>query len=197
MRRRSLDLLYAMTNQVNSESVVGELLVNLSTCATNMKDNMVVKIAILAEKYANNLQWYFDTMVQVIMVAGDNVSEDVWHRIVQIVTNNPDLHEYAAEKMMGIVQSKFAHETAVALGGYLLGEFGVNVCEKEGMSGYEQFAALQQHFNRVSLKVSSILLTVYVKIMNLYPDCKDAIMEVFTKHSTSGHLELQQRSCEY
>ena len=197
VRRRSLDLLYAMTNQVNSESVVGELLVNLSTCATNMKDNMVVKIAILAEKYANNLQWYFDTMVQVIMVAGDNVSEDVWHRIVQIVTNNPDLHEYAAEKMMGIVQSKFAHETAVALGGYLLGEFGVNVCEKEGMSGYEQFAALQQHFNRVSLKVSSILLTVYVKIMNLYPDCKDAIMEVFTKHSTSGHLELQQRSCEY
>lgn len=197
VRRRSLDLLYAMTNQTNSESVVGELLLNLSTCATNMKDNMVVKIAILAEKYANNLQWYFDTMVQVIMVAGDHVSEDVWHRIVRIVTNNPDLHEYAAEKMMGIVQSKFAHETAVAMGGYLLGEFGVNVCEKEGMSGYEQFAALQQHFNRVSPKVSSILLTVYVKIMNLYPDCKDVIMEVFTKHSTSGHLELQQRSCEY
>lgn len=197
VRRRSLDLLYAMTNQVNSESVVGELLVNLSLCPANMKDNLVVKIAILAEKYANNLQWYFDTMVQVIMVAGDHVSEDVWHRIVRIVTNNPDLHDYAAEKMMGIVQSKFAHETAVALGGYLLGEFGVNICEKEGMSGYEQFAALQQHFSRVSVKVSSILLTVYVKIMNLYPDCKDVIMEVFSKHSTSGHLELQQRACEY
>jgi AP-2 complex subunit alpha len=197
VRRRALDLLYAMTDQNNSKSVVGELLLNLSLCAPSMKDNMVVKIAILAEKYASDLQWYFDTMVQVIMVAGDHVSEDVWHRIVRIVTNNPDLHEYAAEKMMGIVQSKFAHEIAVSLGGYLLGEFGVNVCEKEGMSGYEQFAALQQHFTRVSPKVKSLLLTVYVKIMNLYPDCKDVIMEVFQKHSTSGHLELQQRSCEY
>ena len=197
VRRRALDLLYAMTDQNNSESVVEELVLNLSTCATSMKDNMVVKIAILAEKYPSSLQWYFDTMVQVIMVAGDHVSESVWHRIVQIVTNNPDLQDYAAEKMMGIVQSKFAHETAVALGGYLLGEFGVNICEKEGMSGYEQFAALQQHFHLMSPKVAAILLTVYVKIMNLYPDCKDAIMEVFDKHSASGHLEVQQRACEY
>lgn len=197
VRRRALDLLYGMTDQNNSESVVGELLLNLSTCATSMKDNVVVKIAILAEKYANNLQWYFDTMVQVIMVAGDHVSEDVWHRIVHIVTNNPDLHDYAAEKMMGVVQSKIAHEIAVSLGGYILGEFGVNICEKEGMSGHEQFDALEQHFNRVSPKVGAILLTVYVKIMNLYPDCKDDIMEVFQKHSTSGHLELQQRACEY
>jgi hypothetical protein len=40
------------------------------------------------------------------------------------------LHEYAAAKMIGIVQSKFAPETAVALAGYVLGEFGVNICER-------------------------------------------------------------------
>lgn len=33
--------------------------------------------------------------------------------------------------------------------------------------------------------------------MNLYPDCKDIVMEVFHKQSTSGYLELQQRACEY
>jgi AP-2 complex subunit alpha len=64
------------------------------------------------------------------MVAGDFVSEDVWHRIVHIITNHPELHEYAAAKMIGIVQSKFAPETAVALAGYVLGEFGVNICER-------------------------------------------------------------------
>lgn len=64
------------------------------------------------------------------MVAGDFVSEDVWHRIVHIITNHPDLHEYAAAKMITIVQSKFAPETAVALAGYVLGEFGVNICER-------------------------------------------------------------------
>jgi AP-2 complex subunit alpha len=197
VQKRALDLLFVMTDRTNCEAVVGELLLNLASVDTGVKDDMVVKIAILSEKFAVNLHWYLDTMVQVIMAAGDFVSEDVWHRIVQIITNNQEMQEYAAEKMMGIVQSKYAHEITVALAGYILGEFGVNICEKEGMSGYDQFAALHQHFHRCSIKVCALLLTSYVKIMNLYPDCKDIIMEVFTKHSTSGHLELQQRACEY
>ena len=197
VQKRALDLLFVMTDHTNCEGVVGELLVNLASVDATVKDDMVVKIAILSEKFAINLHWYLDTMVQVIMCAGDFVSEDVWHRIVQIITNNPDMQEYAAEKMLGIVKSKFAHEITVALAGYILGEFGVNICEKEGMSGYEQFAALHQHFHRCSVKVCALLLTSYVKIVNLYPDCNDVILEVFRKHSTSGFLELQQRACEY
>lgn len=197
VRKRSLDLLYMMTDHNNSDAVVSELVLNLSSADDKIKDDMVVKIAILAEKFASNLHWYLDTMVQVIMVAGDFVSEDVWHRIVHIITNNPDLHEYAAEKMIGIVQSKYAPETAVALAGYVLGEFGVNICEKAGMHGFDQFVALQQHYSRCSVKTCALLLTTYAKIMNLYPDCKDVVIEVFTKQSTSGFVELQQRACEY
>lgn len=197
VRKRSLDLLYMMTDKNNAEVVVSELLLNLSSADASIKDDMVVKIAILAEKFALNLQWYLDTMVQVIMVAGDFVSEDVWHRIVHIITNHTDLHEYAAAKMLTIVQSKFAPETAVALGGYVLGEFGVNICERAGMSGYDQFVALQQHFPRCQTKTAALLLTAYAKILNLYPDCRDIVLEVFRKQSTSGYLELQQRACEY
>lgn len=65
------------------------------------------------------------------------------------------------------------------------------------MSGYDQFVALQQHFSRCQVKTCALLLTAYAKIMNLYPDCKDVVMEVFQKQSTSGYLELQQRACEY
>ena len=60
---------------------------------------MVVKIAILAERFYPSFRWYIDTMVQVILVAGDNVAEAVWHRVVQVVINNKDVHEYAAEKV--------------------------------------------------------------------------------------------------
>jgi AP-2 complex subunit alpha len=65
------------------------------------------------------------------------------------------------------------------------------------MSGYDQFVALQQHFGRCQVKTCALLLTSYAKIMNLYPDCKDIVMDVFHKQSTSGYLELQQRACEY
>lgn len=197
IRKRALDLLFVITSFSNAERIVDELLLNLSSADVDIKDEIIVKIAILSEKFAKDLTWYLDTLVKVIMIAGDFVSEDVWHRVVHIVTNHPELHDYAAEKLCEIVQSKFAHETAVALGGYILGEFGTNVCERPGMSGYEQFAALHAHFPAVSLKVKAILLTTYVKMFNCYPDVRESISEIFRKYSVSGHLELQQRACEY
>lgn len=43
-----------------------------------------------------------------------------------------------------------------------------------------------------------ILLTSFVKLLNLYPEqTASQIHEVFLKFSTSSHLELQQRACEY
>jgi hypothetical protein len=33
-------------------------------------------------------KWYVDTMVSVMLVAGDFVAEPVWHRVIMIVTNN-------------------------------------------------------------------------------------------------------------
>lgn len=65
------------------------------------------------------------------------------------------------------------------------------------MSGYDQFAALHQHFPLCNAKVQGILLTCYIKLLNLYPDTSEFIIDVFNKHSTSSILELQQRSCEY
>ncbi len=60
---------------------------------------MVLKTAILAERYAPNLRWYVDTVLELISVAGDHVSDDIWHRVVRIVTNNEELQAYAARKM--------------------------------------------------------------------------------------------------
>lgn len=51
------------------------------------------------------------------------------------------------------------------------------------MSGYDQFIALNQHFLHVSPKVQAILLTAYMKLLNLYPDeTRDLINEVFQKY---------------
>jgi AP-2 complex subunit alpha len=81
---------------------------------------MVVKIALLAENFSTDFTWYVNTMIQVILAAGDFVAEALWLRIAQIITNNTDIHEFAAERLLGTVQSKRAHEIIVALAGYVL-----------------------------------------------------------------------------
>jgi AP-2 complex subunit alpha len=54
----------------------------------------VIKLANLAEKFASNYQWYVDVILQLITLAGDFVSDDIWHRVVKIVTNHEDVQEY-------------------------------------------------------------------------------------------------------
>ena len=47
---------------------------------------LVLKIAILAEKFAINLSWYIDVIIKLIEFAGDYVDEDLWFRVAQMVT---------------------------------------------------------------------------------------------------------------
>lgn len=62
----------------------------------------VLKVAILAEKYASDYRWYVDTILQLIKVAGDYVSEEVWHRVIQIVINRDDSQGYAAKTVFEV-----------------------------------------------------------------------------------------------
>lgn len=80
VRRRALDLIFVLVDETNSEEVVGELVASLASAPSAIKEDMVVKIAILAEKYSPGNKWYIDTMVSVILAAGDFVAEPVWHR---------------------------------------------------------------------------------------------------------------------
>ena len=197
MAKKALDLLFLMTQESNVKEVVAELLVMLTTSHDSVKEEIVVKIAIIAESYTDDMAWYVDTLVQVVLSAGNFVSDDVWFRVVQVVTNHPEVQEYASAKLFAAVQGKFAHQTTITLAGYILGEFGVSICQQPESSGYEQFSALHQHFLKVDSNVQAMLLTCYAKLMNLYPDTKPAIEEVFDKFSTSAIVEIQQRACEY
>jgi len=41
-------------------------------------------------------------VLKLISMAGDHVSEEIWYRVVQIVTNNPELQPYAARTVLKV-----------------------------------------------------------------------------------------------
>ena len=53
----------------------------------------------------------------------------------------------------------------MAVSGYLLGEIGVTICEKPGMSGLDQLTALSQHLASVPDKV---MLHLFIEQINLF-----------------------------
>jgi hypothetical protein len=36
--------------------------------------------------------------------------QDIWHRVVQLVTNNPSMQQYAARNMVDVLRRGAAHE---------------------------------------------------------------------------------------
>ena len=57
VRRRALDLLYSMCDGNNAKTIVGELLKYLSVADYTLREEMVLKIAILTEKFATEYEW--------------------------------------------------------------------------------------------------------------------------------------------
>lgn len=197
VRRRGLDLLYSMCDTSNAKIVVSELLRYLQIADYAMREEMVLKIAILAEKFASTYSWYVDIILQLISTAGEQVGEEVWFRVVQIVTNNEELQEYAAKTVLNYLGSPQYNETMIKVGGYILGEFGHLIANIQGCSPIEQFNAVHSKFNLCSLQTRALLLTTYVKFVNLFPEIKGQILPVLNQYRYVLDAELQQRACEY
>jgi AP-2 complex subunit alpha len=199
VRRRALDLLFVMCDTDNAERIVDELVAHLVLADAAIREEMVLKIAILAEKYATDLRWYVDTILKLISISGDHVSDAIWHRVVQIVTNHPqgDLQAYTAATLLVAASPRRCHVTAVRVAAYVLGEFGFLVAERPGMSGEEQFRILHQHWLTSDPQTRAILTSTYAKLANLYEECRPLVAPVFARCKNSVEVEIQQRAAEY
>lgn len=127
VRQQAVDLLYAMCDKSNAEEIVQEMLAYLETADYSIREEMVLKVAILAEKYATDFTWfviyfrvyffnlffpvceyqnylyrYVDVILNLIRIAGDYVSEEVWYRVIQIVINREEVQGYAAKTVFEV-----------------------------------------------------------------------------------------------
>ena len=199
VRQRAVDLLYAMCDKTNAEEIVGEMLAYLETADYSIREEMVLKVAILAEKYASDYTWYVDVILNLIRIAGDYVSEEVWYRVIQIVINREDVQGYAAKTVFEALQAPACHENMVKVAGYILGEFGNLIAGDQRSSPIIQFQLLHSKYHLCAVPTRALLLTTYVKFINLFPEIKTEIQNVLRLDSNirSSDAELQQRTVEY
>ena len=197
VRRKGLDLLYSMCDITNAQPIVNELMRYLQSADYSIREEMVLKIAILTEKYATEAQWYIDVSLRLLALAGDHVSDEVWQRVVQIVTNNEELQPYAAQNILDYIKTENCHDTLVKISGYLLGEFGHLIADNKGCSPIEQLMALQTKMITSPDATRALLLSTFVKFVNLFPEIKPRLLQMFEFYSHSPDSELQQRACEY
>ena len=142
---------------------------------------------------------YVDVVLQLIKSAGDNVSEEIWYRVVQIITNQgEDLQKYATETVWRALQSDpLPHRTLVKVAGYVLGEFGHMIADVPGSGAVQQLELLHAQFAQGAPDTRALLLNTYVKLAHTYQEILPQVDAVLRAQSAAMDQELQQRATEY
>lgn len=66
VKRKTLDLLYTICNGSNYIAIINGILEFFTHADFNLKAELAVKIAVLSEKFATELTWYVDTMLNLL-----------------------------------------------------------------------------------------------------------------------------------
>lgn len=198
IRRRALTLLFSMCDASNVHSVIEELIKYFVTADFDIREELALKTAILAERYSvNDRMWFIEIAMQMIDKAGDFINDDLWHRMVQIATNDASLHGRTAQLMFVKLRDEGAsNELMLRAMSYCIGEFGYLL----PIPASQYVDLLVPLFQDTDEVTQGIMLTAFVKVA-MHKNCDQAsmgkIVKVFTDMSSSFDVELQQRANEY
>ena len=126
IRRRALDLVYALVCPSNVRQLTRELLSYLVIADKEFRENIVAKLCWLIERYAPSPRWQFDTTIRVISLAASSavVPDDVPAAICAIVSQTPPLQAYAVQRLYAALVKEIAHPDLAKIGLWCMGEFG-------------------------------------------------------------------------
>ncbi|PKI84683.1 hypothetical protein MVES_000948 [Malassezia vespertilionis] len=197
VRRRALDLLYTMTDAHLAQDMVLDLFECLPAAEPAMREEIALKISLLAERFAVEKNWYIDTMLYLFNSFGDNVGELVWYNFLTYVMAQPTIQHHTIEKVFEYLVQDSCHELLVKVGSYLVGELSNLIVDEDGASPHEQLDVLHARAELCSPSTRSFLLATYLKLVNLYPLLSDRVLELMRPCQYVSNTELKQRACEY
>jgi AP-2 complex subunit alpha len=201
MRRRALDLVFTTATTATAPGVVDELLRELPHADYSLREELVLKAAVLAERFPLSSEWYVDSMLRLMEAAGDTVVDDVWHSVVQLVAGEQQLQKYAAEKVVEALRRGTSADVFLRCAAFVLGEHGKSIAGSVSLK--EQFTLLHARFPAALPETKAMMLTAYEKMQAGSGagagdvELKSAVGEVLERYSSAADAELQQRAVEY
>ncbi|PPQ68576.1 hypothetical protein CVT25_005419 [Psilocybe cyanescens] len=210
IRRRALELSYALINEQNVRILIRELLAFLEVADDEFKLGLTTQISLAAERFAPNKRWHIDTVLRVLKLAGNFVREEILSAFIRLVAHTPELQSYTASKLYLALQSDISQESLTLAATWILGEYS-EIILQGGIVDDDQTIMISDK-DLIDLVLSILdspyanylirqfVLASVTKIAARSTTCvpeQDRIAEVLAKYTTSPELELQQRAVEF
>jgi AP-4 complex subunit epsilon-1 len=210
LQRKTLDLLYRMTNPVNVEFITEKLLDFLQgTTDLFLKQQLTTRICSIGERYAPSNAWYIKTITQLMEVSGDMVELAVAQNLMSLIAEGTgeseeadmQLRSTAIELYVALLQEKPAAKFPRILletMAWCLGEYGYlsSVCSLEDVLSKLSNLA-QTHKARLSPSSRRFIISAIFKLVAQAGTCPPQAAAVIDEYTRSKDVDLQQRCLEF
>ncbi|KAK1296533.1 AP-1 complex subunit gamma-2 [Acorus calamus] len=138
IRKRALELVFLLVNDTNVKPLTKDLIEYLEVSDQEFKGDLTVKICLIVEKFSHEKLWYIDQMLKVLIEAGNFVKDEIWHALVVVINNAPDLHGYTVRSLYKALQNSCEQESLVRVAVWCIGEYGELLINNVGVLDVEE-----------------------------------------------------------
>lgn len=211
IRRRALELSFALINSNNVRTMMKELLLFLERSDPEFKAQCSSSIVLAAERYAPNKRWHLDTLLRVLIAAGNYVRDDVVSCTIQLVSDSVDQQGYvSAQLWRALEQDTSDRQPLTQVATWCIGEYGdallysdvsvgddpsdiVRVSEDELLDVYQRLLWSPQN----TIVTKQYTLLSLTKLSTRFRSNVERIRQMVQQFGSHLHIELQQRGVEF
>jgi hypothetical protein len=190
IRRRALDVISALIDEKNVETLIPEILVYVKLADAEFRTELVSKIYAAAQRFAPSPIWHFNTVHQILLDSGDYVPMEIISSFCDLIAKSGPLQAHAVPKLSESLLSSVDNQSLIQVAAFVIGESAV--ADTAGsLAAFRQVLLLPQTKPETLLYLITAICKIAVRIGNP-GDARDCLAEL-VKHN---NLEVQQRAGE-
>lgn len=212
IRRRAMELSFALINGQNIRSMTKELLLFLDKADSEFKSQCSSGMVNAAERYAPSKRWHLDTMLNILVGAGNYLRDDVVSCTIQLVSSSAAQEQtYITGRLWEALQTPNDCEDKQPLlqvAVWALGEYGDAFMysdrgeangDVERPTELELIGLLHKFLvsGHVSVTSKQYALIAIVKLSTRLKAGQEEARAIIESFGTHLDVELQQRGIEF
>ncbi|OHS94893.1 Adaptin N terminal region family protein [Tritrichomonas foetus] len=189
IRRRALDVVAALVDDTNVETLIPEIMTYLKLADGDFRTELVAKVFASVQRFSPSVTWNFDTTLKILKDSGSYVGNDVITAFCRLIAQNPDLRPHAISELYNALKSDIETQPLIQVAAWALGEF-----QEEPSDSIEVMSKLLS-MPQTSVDSKGYLITAISKLAVRF-NIVEPVNMVLQTMAKNNNLEVQQRAGE-
>ncbi|KAG7883004.1 hypothetical protein KL905_001706 [Ogataea polymorpha] len=206
IRRRALELTFAIMNQQNMRVLTKELLAFLQNSDDELKEYITTQLCIACNKYRPDVRWHFETLISLLKLAGNHFSREIVSNVLALIMQNTDLEltKFLVEELISSSQTHHNQFALALVTTWCVGEYadivlGDKVTADSLVTLIETFLNISSFEQADAIQMKTYALTAILKLSARAssPQCIERLRKLLVSFQSDYNLEIQTRAIEY